>query len=109
MNCIFLLLLLGCCGFGADGRSGGCGCGNSGISPASNGCGCGTAPTTGSGNIRGGFPSLGSGCGCQDEKTYPDGCCGEENQGARSVYDGNPVNWQEYPEISRARSCDCDN
>lgn len=109
MNCIFLFLLLCCCGAGGDGRSGSCG--SNGTSSANSGCGCSSvsAPGTGS-NIRGGFPTLNSGRGCQEETAYSDDCgCREDGQSTCAVFDGNPVNWQEHPEVSRGSDCSCDN
>lgn len=101
MNCIFLLLLLSCCGgFGSGGSRSGSNC-------------CGDAPFTNGNNIGNTFPTLGSGCGYQDaiplSGNNGDCGCGENNQGTRNVLDGNPSNWQDYPEISRRDNCDCDN
>ena len=110
MNCIFLLLLLSCCGgFGGDSRSGdNCGCDGDGRSGGRSGRG-NTSSRGNVNNIRNGFPAVGS--GCQEATPFSDNdCgCGDNNQGIRSVSDGNPSNWQDYPEISRRENCDCDN
>lgn len=106
MNCIFLFLLLLCCQTGGDGRSGGCG--NDGTS--CNGSGCPASSALGNGNnIRSGFPSLNSGGGCQEETSYAGCGCGEDSQRSHSVFDGNPVNWQEHPDVARNADCGCDN
>ena len=110
MNCIFLLLLLSCCGgFGADSRSGGsCGCDGSAFSD-NNGYGRSNNSSRGNGNnIRNGFPAVGSNGGCQEATPFSgNNCgCGDNNQGNRSISDGNPSNWQDYPEISRRDNCD---
>lgn len=101
MNCIFLLLLLSCCGgFGCGGNRSGGNC--SGITPYSdnNGCGCGDAsPLSNGNNIGNTFPTVGSGCDYQDAIPL------SGNNGDRD----NPSNWQDYPEISRRDNCDCDN
>lgn len=108
MNCIFLFLLLLCCQSGGDGRSGGCG--NDGTSCNGSGSGCPSSSALGNGNnIRGSFPSLNSGGGCQEETSYAGCGCGEDSQRSRSVFDGNPVNWQEHPDVARNADCGCDN
>lgn len=91
MNCIFLLLLLSCCGgFGCGGSRSGGNCG--GITPYAdnNGCGCGYQDA---------IPLSGNDGDCG---------CGDNGQGIRDI-SGNPSNWQDYPEISHRDNCDCDN
>ena len=130
MNCIFLLLLLGCCGQGND-----CGCQNGGRSGCGNGngmsgCGCGKEPRRRAPERRGGKEP----CGCEkepcgrgleprecdrrpepcDRRPEPCGCeeerpCRKEERcgcmdGERSGGDGPgliPPPWQEYPQFPR--------
>lgn len=87
MNCIFLLLLLSCCGgFGSGGSRSGSNCNDA-------------SPFTNGNNIGNTFPTVGSGCDYQDATPLSgnNGDC------------GNPSNWQDYPEIPRRDNCDCDN
>ena len=111
MNCIFLLLLLSCCGFGCGGN-GSCSCnGNNPATPASaangSGCGCGGSQRTGNG-MRGnnGFPTVGNGYGCEETDSPNDNDCGcPQNCGNG---DGNPPHWKDYPGLSGREGCGCE-
>lgn len=116
MNCILLLLLLGCCGgFGnGQGRSGdNCGGYGNGQGRSGDGCGCGDNAAFYDGNFRTTFPSVGDGCGCANgvSETSDEGNCDRNYDGAqqRGGFSGNPSNWQDYPEISRRDDCGCEN
>ena len=102
MNCIILLLLLGCCG--------GFGCGNNGTSFANNGDCYAPGSTLGNGNnIRRGNSGCDSDYGRMDNfvATANNGC--DSDDGIATVSDG-PSNWQDYPSIpGRENNCDCDN
>lgn len=113
MNCIFLLLLLSCCGgFGCGGSRSGSNCVGNIPYTDNNGRSCdGTSPLSNGNNIGNTFPTLGSGCGYQDAMPLSgndgDCGCGDNDQGIRDI-SGNPSNWQDYPEISHRDNCDCD-
>ena len=104
MNCIILLLLLGCFG--------GFGCGNNGTSYANNGCGYDSGSSLGNGNnIRRGNSGPDGDGGCMDSGTAAVnndyGC--DSDDGITTV-SGGPSNWQDYPSIpGRESNCGCEN
>lgn len=100
MNCILLLLLLGCFG--------GFGCGNNGTSYANNG-GFDQGTSLGNGNnIRSGNPGLGNDGGCPDNRAATLGNNDDGDDGISTV-SGGPSHWQDYPGIpGRENNCDCE-
>ena len=103
MNCIILLLLLGCFG--------GFGCGTSGTSYVSNGGGSDSGTALGNGNnIRRGNSGTGGDCGCTDSGVAiaNNGYVCDSDDGITTV-SGGPSNWQDYPSIpGRESNCDCE-
>lgn len=104
MNCIILLLLLGCFG--------GFGCGNNGTSYVGNGGGCDSGSSLGNGNnIRRGISGSDGDCGNTDGgfAIANNDYSRDSNDGITTV-SGNPSNWQDYPSIpGRESNCDCEN
>lgn len=114
MNCIFLLLLLSCCGgFGCGGNGSGRNYYGSNTSSARDDSGdCGNDSALRNGNdIGNSFPPVGSGYDFQGGTSRSGNDCGcdENGQGVREASDGNPSHWQEYPGLSRRENGDCDN
>lgn len=116
MNCIFLLLLLSCCGgFGCGGNGSGRNYYGSNTSSARDGSGdCSNDSALRNGNdIGNSFPPVGSGYdfqGVNSRSGNGNDCgCEENGQGVREASDGNPSHWQDYPGLSRRENGDCDN
>lgn len=109
MNCIILLLLLGCCGGWGDN---GCGCSapGRGCGDAGKGCHAGRRPER-KGPDRMGRPGP---CGCEEEKP----CCEERERECDCECDRSgagdcggpgmiPPPWQDYPKFPRRDGEDC--